>query len=78
MRRTVALWLSIALIGLLVAVVRGQGDRGSTENVITGGDLGFRVDGMDPQSGHPVGRFVVRLKGRWVEVIEGTGVRVAK
>jgi hypothetical protein len=33
--------------------------------VISGGDLGFRVERQD--RGGPVGRLVVRVDGKWVE-----------
>lgn len=34
--------------------------------VMTGADLGFRVEGLRGET--PVGRFVVRVNDRWVEV----------
>ena len=41
--------------------------------VIAGGDLGFRVDGHKGKT--PLGRFVVRIDGQWVEIEESAGVR---
>jgi len=48
---------------------------GATEQptVIAGADLGFRVDGH--KGATPIGRFVVRVDGRWVEIEEAAGVR---
>jgi hypothetical protein len=48
---------------------------GTTEQpaVISGADLGFRVDGHKGMT--PLGRFVVRIDGRWVEIEEAAGVR---
>ena len=48
---------------------------GATEQptVISGPDLGFRVDGHKGKT--PLGRFVVRIDGQWVEIEEAAGVR---
>jgi hypothetical protein len=35
--------------------------------IVSGGDIGFRVEGTDA-SGRPVGTFVVRVDGNWAEV----------
>lgn len=40
--------------------------------VMTGADLGFRVEGLRGET--PVGRFVVRVNDRWVEVEIATTV----
>ena len=39
--------------------------------VMTGPDIGFRVEGVDGEM--PIGRLVVRVKGNWVEaqIVEG-------
>ena len=43
--------------------------------IISGADIGFRVDGV-AADGKPVGRIVVHQKGEWVEVtLSGVGVR---
>ena len=41
--------------------------------VITGNDFGFRVDARKGNT--PVGRFVVRIDGRWVEIEESSSLR---
>ena len=41
--------------------------------VISGADLGFRVDARKGNT--PIGRFVVRIDGRWVEVEESASIR---
>ena len=33
--------------------------------IISGGDIGFRIDSM--QGNVPIGTFVIRLNGKWVE-----------
>jgi hypothetical protein len=47
----------------------------STEppTVISGNDLGFRVDARKGNT--PLGRFVVRVDGQWVEIEESASVR---
>jgi hypothetical protein len=39
-----------------------------TPTVISGNDLGFRVEGR--KGGIPTGRFVVRINGQWTEIEE--------
>ena len=46
---------------------------GQAQTIISGADLGFRIDRMDGQT--PVGAFVIRKDGQWVEVKEGINVR---
>jgi hypothetical protein len=41
--------------------------------VISGADLGFRVDGRKGNT--PIGRFVVRIDGQWVEIEESASIR---
>jgi hypothetical protein len=36
--------------------------------IVSGNDLGFRVDGTDPRTGNPTGTWLIRLDGRWVEI----------
>ena len=36
-----------------------------TPTVMTGGDVGFRVEGL--RAGQPVGTIVVKVNGQWVE-----------
>jgi len=43
--------------------------------VISGGDLGFRVEGQ-ARDGTPTGKLVVRINGQWVEA--GFAVGIAK
>ena len=41
------------------------------KRVVSGSDLGFRID--SERGGVPTGRFVVRVNGQWVEVKETVG-----
>jgi len=43
------------------------------KTVISGADLGFRVDSRKGNT--PLGRFVVRIEGQWVEVEESATIR---
>jgi len=63
-----ALWiLSLAA----AAVVGAQQNTITNGYVLSGPDVGFRVDGRSPD-GKPFGHFVVRVEGQWVEV-NGSG-----
>jgi hypothetical protein len=42
-------------------------------NVVTGGDIGFWVDHWEGDT--PVGRWVIRKEGRWVEPKTMSGTR---
>jgi hypothetical protein len=43
------------------------------KTVISGAELGFRVDARKGNT--PVGRFVVRVDGQWVEIEESASIR---
>jgi hypothetical protein len=67
MNRLVALWLmSLAVVGLLASIATAQVTR-TTPRVVSGGDIGFRIEGRDVK-GQPVGRLVVKIDGDWVPV----------
>jgi hypothetical protein len=64
----VAIWLaSLAAVGLWA-----QTPPRSQQMVISGSDLGFRVDRQ--QGNAPVGRLVVRVNGQWVEAQFAAGL----
>ena len=78
MRSLLGFWLlSLIVIAGLASVLSGQTNR-SPARVFTGSELGFRLDGKDPQSGRPTGTFVVWMNGHWVEVSEGMRLKPAK
>ena len=58
------LWLT-SLVG--VSAVREQSVQvvPLDAKILSGGDIGFRIDSM--QGNVPVGTFVIRLNGKWVE-----------
>ena len=49
----------------LPPVIPPPGFEGPNSTVVSGGDVGFRIDGWDGDT--PVGRWVIRSDGRWVE-----------
>ena len=72
MRRTIiGLWiLSLIAVGALATTVDAQLRQPPipvTPRVMSGADLGFRVEGLD-WAGKPVGHIVIRVNGEWVEV----------
>jgi hypothetical protein len=58
----VILWLT----SLLAVGAWGQSSAQPDTRVISGSDLGFRVERLDAK-GSPVGSLVVRVNGKWVE-----------
>jgi hypothetical protein len=59
----------------LVAIAAGYGfaqGRQAEPRILSGGDVGFRVEGTD-FNGRPTGTWVVRWNGQWVEL--GMGMR---
>ena len=64
--RMLSLWLlSLVLVGILASAVTAQVAR-TPPRIVTGADLGFRVEGKDVK-GRPVGSIVIRVDGEWVE-----------
>lgn len=50
----------------------------SQPRIVSGNDLGFRVDGTDPRTGNPTGTWMIRVNGNWVAVGAMPGIRPAK
>jgi hypothetical protein len=68
MMRLAAVWLlSLIVVAVLASTITAQIDR-TQPRVVSGADLGVRIDGTDHRSGRPVGVLVVRVNGEWVEV----------
>lgn len=65
------LWI-ISLIGIatLAAQVATQP---VTPKILSGSDVGFRVERIDAESGSVVGHVVVKVNGRWVDARLGGG-----
>lgn len=53
----------------ILASAQGLTRQPPTEaRVLSGRDVGFRIEGKDPRTGRPTGTWVVRIDGRWVPV----------
>jgi hypothetical protein len=74
MRRLIILWLlSLAVVALISSAVTAQINR-TPPRIVSGSDIGVRVEGTDPASGRPVGALVIRVNGDWLEVTGGIKV----
>ncbi len=68
MRATFRLLVVASVLVVTFAAGRwaqGQGIQPQTPTVISGNDIGFRIDGRKGNT--PLGRLVVRINGEWVE-----------
>ena len=76
------LLVTVAIVASTVAALaqfpRDPGATPGEPRIVSGSDLGFRIDGTDPRSGNPTGAWVIRVNGRWVEVAAASGIRPAK
>lgn len=74
MRRQISLWLvglAIALAGTSGVTSLAQGRRTPLApggQIISGSNVGFRVEGRDPRTGRPTGTWVIRVDGEWTPV----------
>jgi len=75
--RTVALVAAVVLVAA-AALAQLPGTGVGEQRVLSGADIGFRVEGSDPRTGQPTGTWVVRVNGRWVEARAASGIRPAK
>jgi hypothetical protein len=77
MRRGIAFWLgSLVLVALLASsltllaqtpVPRQWPLPNALSRIVSGPDVGFRVEGTDPRSGNPTGTWMIRVNGEWME-----------
>ena len=68
--------MAIVAVGLWAraqAQVQQPPAQSPTPTVISGPDLGFRIDGRKGNT--PVGTLVVRVNGQWIEAEFGPGVK---
>ena len=76
------LLVTIAILASTIAALaqfpRDPGVPPADPRIVSGSDLGFRVEGTDPRSGNPTGAWVIRVNGRWLEVAAALGIRPAK
>jgi hypothetical protein len=69
-------WIA-SLIVVAIATFAYAQTRAPQNRVLSGNDVGFRVEGMD-SSGKPSGVLVLRINGQWVEVGGFAEVRPVK
>lgn len=81
------LWLALAVVGIATPFGLQAGaqfpvprshDPAVAGRVLTGGDIGFRIEGRDPRTGNPTGRWVVRVGDEWVETGSAPVLRGAR
>jgi len=78
MARLVLFWLgSLVGVAVVTTTLTLAQVRREVPRVVSGADVGFRVEGTDP-SGNASGVFVVRLNGEWVPVSSMPTVRPLK
>jgi len=78
MARLVLFWLgSLVAVAVVTTTLTLAQVRQAVPRVVSGADVGFRVEGTDP-SGNATGVFVVRLNGEWVPVSSTPTVRPLK
>jgi hypothetical protein len=82
MKTWLALWLVslVVVAGAASVLTSAQAVQpGPTEpqggRIVSGSDLGFRVEGIDRATGRPIGQLVIQVKGQWQEVGFAGGVR---
>jgi hypothetical protein len=66
------LWI-VSLIGV-ATVVAQVATQPVPPKVLSGADIGFRVESIDHKSGAVVGHIVVNVNGKWVEAYPGGGL----
>lgn len=65
-------WITLLLASLAVVIVASVAMFAQTRllerdyRMVSGNDIGFRVEGTD-RSGRPVGTWMIRINGEWVE-----------
>ena len=78
MKRLALFWLaSLVLVAMASIAYAQRGPRLPEPRILSGEDIGFRVEGMD-LSGKPMGTLVIRVNGKWVEIGSSMGPRPAK
>jgi hypothetical protein len=67
MKRLAVLWIVSVVLVAMATLAFAQGRRLPQPQMLSGNDIGFRIEGYDI-SGKPTGAWMVRLNGEWVEV----------
>lgn len=86
MHRSVPAWFVLIIVlvslGSGFAIAQGPAQQPSQVQtprqepiVLSGPDVGFRLEGVDRMTGNPTGTLVVRIKGEWMPATSGIRVR---
>ena len=81
MRKPALLWwwfASLFAVATVTASITSAQPRPTVPRVVSGNDIGFRIEGTDVRTGNPTGILVVRLDGEWVEFAPGGRVMLLK
>jgi hypothetical protein len=79
MKRLLLLWVGSMVVVAGATATFTLAQTGPTEpRIVSGNDIGFRVEGADPRTGGPVGRLMIRVNGEWVEAGSAGAVRLLK
>lgn len=79
MKRLILLWLaSLITVAAASATFTWAQTRQTEPRILSGPDIGFRVEGRDPRNGTPTGTLMIRLNGEWVEAGSTGGTRLLK
>jgi hypothetical protein len=50
----------------------------ATGRIVSGDDVGFRIEGVDPRNGGPTGTWMLRMNGEWVAISAVPTIKPAK
>jgi hypothetical protein len=79
MTKLVLVWLTaLVAVAVVTASIMLAQTRQTEPRIVSGTDVGFRIEGTDPYTGNPTGTLVVRLNGEWVEIGFRGGTRLLK
>ena len=79
MTKSVLLWLfSLVAVAVVTASIATAQSPQTVPRILSGTDIGFRIEGTDVRTGNPTGTLVVRIDGRWIEISPAGGVRLLK
>jgi len=69
----IALWIASLIIVAAIAQAQTPAQRGTTPTIISGNDLGFRVERQ--RDNKVTGTVVVRINGEWVVAESAPGLK---
>ena len=69
----ILVWTFSLIIVSMFARAQTPTQRGAAPSIVSGGDLGFRVEGR--RGDHVIGTLVVRVNGEWVVAEPAAGAK---